>query len=150
MQHDSSLTKENGIAEPFLAQIRIAGLNFAARLRPLRRAETAHQSRPVAALTVRHDLRRRQSHHFGPARTARPYPHSQGKQLWCQSQLGLKPGEETLILTVNEMPAHNHQVTGSTGQETDDPACIIVRPSPKVLTSSRVPEGRRTKRPAAR
>ena len=48
-------------------------------------------------------------------------PIHKGSSGGANHNLGQKSGEETHILTVSEMPSHNHQVTGGTGQDTDDP-----------------------------
>lgn len=111
------------MSEPFLAEIRIVGFNFAPRgwafcdgqILPINQNQSLYSllgttyggdGRTSFALP---DLRGRTPIHTG---------RSNGGQ---DHHLGTKSGEETHTLSANEMPRHTHTARGS-GDEADTPA----------------------------
>lgn len=113
------------MSEPFLAEVRIVGFNFAPRgwafcdgqILPINQNQSLYSllgttyggdGRTSFALP---DLRGRTPIHVGSSNGT---SHPQGQ----------KGGEETLSLAVNEMPQHKHQVavnTSTTVAKTDEP-----------------------------
>jgi microcystin-dependent protein len=112
------------MSEPFLAEIKMVGFNFAPRgwafcdgqLLPINQNQSLYSlmgtiyggdGRTTFALP---DLRGRAPLHFGTGTAPGAVDHSQGQ----------KSGEETHALTSSEMPTHDHSVAANAGPATSD------------------------------
>lgn len=112
------------MSEPFLAEIKIVGFNFAPRgwafcdgqLLPINQNQSLFSllgtiyggdGRTTFALP---DLRGRAPLHVGNSTTPGSVNHGQGQ----------KSGEETHVVTTSEMPGHDHSVAANAASATSD------------------------------
>jgi len=120
------------MSEPFLAEIRIVGFNFAPRgwafcdgqILPINQNQSLYS---LLGTTYGGDGRTS----FGlPGLRGRTPIHVGQSNAGAQHNLGQKSGEETQALSLNEMPVHSHTVAASNNDAVGDMATdnILARP----------------------
>jgi len=109
------------MSEPFLAEVRIVGFNFA----PRGWAFCDGQILPINQNQALYSLLG--TTYGGDGRTSFALPDLRGRtpihvgaSNGTDHQLGQKSGEETHTLSANEMPQHTHVVNANTGVGTSD------------------------------
>lgn len=115
------------MSEPFLAEVRIVGFNFA----PRGWAFCDGQILPINQNQSLYSLLG--TTYGGDGRTSFALPDLRGRTPIHRGDghtLGQKSGAETITLTAGEMPSHSHAFNGSGNNATD------VAPSGKVLGTS--------------
>ena len=116
------------MANPFVAEIRIFGGNFATeRMGILRRAIDAYQPEHGTVLSARNDLWRRWQNHIRLARPTRALTVHQGQGPGLTSrQLGEPAGVETVTLTQSQIPMHTHAIAGGAAAAATTPGANLL------------------------
>jgi microcystin-dependent protein len=107
------------MSEPFLAEVKILGFNFAPRGFALCDGQILPINQNQALFSLLG------TNYGGDGRTTFGLPDLRGRTPIHHGNghtLGQKSGEEQHALNVNEMASHSHSCRGSTSADTDDPA----------------------------